>query len=272
MASADAGELLAYADVSDLFSLIEAQWPLFEPLLPPLTRWQGTVDELVVLRNRNAHCRRPHRDDVARLEQVLRNLESGARRFYVSYLYVKRVRRDSKDPLARAWIGGEHPTASRLLGHARLQYNIGFSLGYSVRPWASQPDASRIAGNDGVLWHARWIGGENDPRPVDLWREVSALPAIEPLLVHLLVDLGSVTATFSALEDPAAVADAIGQIFDQIVMTGTPLRLGPDEAAEDFMRRWRRSVDQLPRRVQVDSPLTLVDPMQPSAFSIFDAG
>lgn len=69
MASADAGELLAYIDISDLFRLIDDQWELFAPVLPPRERWAGTAHLLRDVRNRNAHCRRPHRDDTARLEQ-----------------------------------------------------------------------------------------------------------------------------------------------------------------------------------------------------------
>jgi hypothetical protein len=100
MASADAGELITYADLSDLFGLIEDRWELFERLLPPLRRWQGRSDELQELRNRNAHCRRPHQDDLARLEQNLRDLEDGAWRFYASYLET-RTPYKSRDPVAR---------------------------------------------------------------------------------------------------------------------------------------------------------------------------
>jgi len=271
MASADAGELLAYADVSDLFRLIEDQWELFSPLLPPRRRWEGTSDELRELRNRNAHCRRPHRDDLARIEQTLRDLEAGAWRFYSSYLDTRAVHK-SRDPVARAWLGRQHETAARLLDHAERQYDVRFRLGYSVRPWATAPDANAISGSEGVLWHARWVIGGRDLNVAELWTEVARCPPVCELLVHLLVDMGSVTATFAAVDDPANIADAIGDIFDDVLTTSRPsvLRV-PIESPEEWANRWTRGAEHLPRRVQVNSPLTLVDPLLPGAFSIFAA-
>ena len=67
MASADSNEIIAYVDVSILFDIIAEQWELFEPFLPARKRWEGLVDVLGSLRNRNAHCRRPHRDDLGRI-------------------------------------------------------------------------------------------------------------------------------------------------------------------------------------------------------------
>ena len=84
MATPDASNVLAYLDVADLFGLIasDEHWPLFEPSLLPRTRWDGAVEELRDLRNRNAHCRRPHADDLNKIEQTLRSvaLESLSKR------------------------------------------------------------------------------------------------------------------------------------------------------------------------------------------------
>jgi hypothetical protein len=270
MASADAGELLAYADVSDLFRLIEGQWELFAPLLPPKRRWEGTSDELQELRNRNAHCRRPHRDDLARIEQTLRDLEEGAWRFYSSYLDTRAMHK-SRDPVVRAWVGRNHETAVRLLDHADRQYDVRFRLGYSVRPWAAAPDENAISGSEGVLWHARWIVGGRDLNVAELWTEVARCAPVRELLVHLLVDMGSVTATFAAVDDPAKIADAIGDVFDDILTTSRPSTPHVPVEPEDWARLWTRGAEHLPRRVQVNSALTLVDPLEQGVFSIFGA-
>jgi hypothetical protein len=273
MASADAGELLAYADVSDLFDLIEDHWNLFEPLLPPRLRWQGTADELRDMRNRNAHCRRPHRDDLARLEQTLRNLEPGARRFYTSYTNDQWLSRDSHDRLARAWVDGKHDTARRLLQHAARQYDVHFRLGYSVRPWADAPDPDRVSGTAGVLWKPSWIlGGPHTVRPADLWRRLRDRHA-NLLLIHVVVDLSQVTAAMSALNEPDDVADEIGRLFDDVLMRGRTVSIeNADDIGEDYFRNWRRGVEELPRWMQADtSPLALVDPYNPDAFRFFSA-
>jgi hypothetical protein len=135
MASADADEPLAYADASVLFALVKNKWELFEPVLLPQVRWEGLVDELLSIRNRSAHCRRPHRDDLARLEQSLRNLEPGAREFYRSYTQAQRLRPDEEDPVVDAWLGKSHPSAQRLVEHGQEQYDVSFRLSISTRPW-----------------------------------------------------------------------------------------------------------------------------------------
>jgi hypothetical protein len=77
MASADSEERLAYSDAGALFRLIDEQCEVLEPLLPPRRTWAGTTEQLLHLRHRNAHCRRPHGDDLSRIEQALRDLEAG---------------------------------------------------------------------------------------------------------------------------------------------------------------------------------------------------
>lgn len=261
MASADAGELLAYADVSHLFELIEDQWELFEPLLPQKRRWQGSTDELRDLRNRNAHCRRPHRDDVARIEQFLRDLERGAQLFYVSYLDTRPLGR-SRDPVSRAWVHGRHATADRLLEHAKRQYDVRFRLGYSVRPWAAWPKEDRVTGSPGALWHAKWTLGPNEVRIADLWADMPA--SAERLLVHLLLDASSVTATFAAVDPADDIADSIGDLFDAILTTSRSRNFV-------FDAHWRAGADELPRRAQIDTPLTDIDPPNSRGISIFNA-
>jgi hypothetical protein len=268
MASADAGELLAYADVSDLFGLIADHWPIFEPMLPPQRRWQGRTDELRDLRNRNAHCRRPHRDDLGRILQTLRDLEDGAWRFYTSYLRSRRLAKgDSADPLAKAWADGQHETARRLLKHAEEQYETRFRLCYSVRPWANRPDKNAVSGSEGVLWHAHWTMGGRDLDLSELWRELERR-GVRQLLIHLLVDLGRVTATFAAVDAPAAVGDAIGVVFDELLHASSPYGA---TSLDDWEGRWTRGVEQLPRVVLANSPLTILDSDQAQC-SIFGAG
>lgn len=173
MASADADEPLAYADASVLFALIKSKWELFEPVLLPQVRWAGLVDELLSIRNRGAHCRRPHRDDLARLEQSLRNLEPGAQEFYRSYTQAQRLRPDEEDPVVDAWLGKSHPSAQRLVDHCQEQYDVSFRLSISTRPWGpSITEVQSITGTAGVFWHADWILGSEEIRPSGLWKEL----------------------------------------------------------------------------------------------------
>lgn len=268
MASADAGELLAYADVSDLFGLIEGQWELFEKVLLPLERWRGIVHLLRDVRNRNAHCRRPHRDDPARLQQTLRDLEAGARNFYSSYLRASSPPSGSSDPVARAWIGAKHPTARRLLKHAEEQYEVHFQLRYSVRPWASPPQPDAITGSSGVFWHAEWYISGCEVPVVQLWERLSQRQDVESRLVHLLHDGWTIVATFAALDPPDAISDAIGHVFDDLITISRPRSTAMDQP-EATANRWKAGADGLPRRVQVDTALAMLDYELP--FSVLGA-
>jgi hypothetical protein len=273
MASADEGDLLTYANISDLFSLIDDHWSLFEAYLPPRQRWVGRTDELRELRNRNAHCRRPHSDDVARVEQTLRDLERGAQAFYSAYANTRFIPEASDDPVAKAWIRGEHDTARRLLGHAANQYEVRFQLAFTVRPWAVIPDVDAIAGSEGAFWYAQWYLGPLEAEPTRLWRDLERLPSSADLIVHLIPDSSSVVATFSALEPPDRIADAIGNIFDLILMTSRPRMGGFDlDDIQSELDARRAEVARLPARVQMTTAFTLMDPHEPDAFTIFAAG
>lgn len=270
MASADANELLAYADARVLFELIDEQWELFESILPPKVRWDGAVDELLAIRNRSAHCRRPHRDDLLRLEQALRNLEPGAREFFRSYTDTTHLHPKGKDPLVRDWVGRRHPDADRLVEHCRDQYEVRFWLEHSVRPWAKAPEENAISGTRGVLWHAHWLPGPQEVRPAALWKELSE--EVRALLVHMLFDGSSVTATFAAVDEEKRIAAAIGHVFDHLVMCSEPMELGTGKRSlEDRRARWLEGAEELAPKAQVETALARFDPYNPDLFSVFSA-
>jgi hypothetical protein len=147
MATPDAANTLAYLGSGYLFDLIESKkhWSLFQPSLPPRKRWQGMADGLKQLRNRNAHCRRPHADDLVRLEQTLRDFEPGLWRALESYNADFEPRPKLDDPVVAAWVRREHIDAVCLVNHARAQYDVDFSLTYSRRP----PSASSTRSGSG---------------------------------------------------------------------------------------------------------------------------
>jgi hypothetical protein len=269
MASPDADELLAYADVSDLFNLIEDHWDLFEAFLPPRTRWLGTAEELLALRHRSAHCRRPHPDDLGRLEQALRDFESGARHFYSSYLRTTGVFKKNSDPVVSAWVGSEHEDAQRLIAHAQSQYEVEFRLGWSKLASAGWVTDDAISGAPGYIWHATWFLRRDELRPVDLWEDLTNAVRSSP--IHIIQSSSMhVVATFAAVDDPTEVADAIGSVFDAILTRSRDF--GEPADSEEWSQRWREGADSLPQIVQVgDAVLALFDEYQPDSFSLFAA-
>jgi hypothetical protein len=262
MASPDAENLLAYIDLSELLELIDSDehWRLFEDALLPRVRWRGFADELKELRHRSAHCRRPHGDDLARLELMLGNLESGARRALRTYGATEWPSEYPDDPVARSWIEREHPAARRLLDHAERNYETDFRLYYSVRPWCeSQPP--KLSRKPGVIYHAEFVMRDGRTLSSDgFWHDGYLTRDDYELIVHVArTDPWDIAVTFAAVDDPGAIADCIGRCFDSVLTESNPY---PDE---NILRTWMDDRDELDFRFQVRTPIALARERTPFA-------
>jgi Swt1-like HEPN len=266
MASADAGDALSYLDVSRLFDLIARRWELFEPVLIPRVRWDGLMDEMRQVRHRVAHCRRPHSDDIHRLELALRSLEHGACRFYGTYTTTHRPTKLGRDPIVRGWMAGKHPDAERLLDHARRQYDVRMTLSWSKRPWADRK-AGKVTGELGLLWQVDWFLGGHELLPGEWWQRLSG--SVRELIVHALASGPyGLTVTFAAVDDPKVVGDAIGACFDALLETSQRSRMD-DPGESDAFTKWVRLGTRMPPRLQLGSTLSLFDAAAP--WTIFGA-
>jgi hypothetical protein len=268
MSSPDSANPLAYLDAGELFTLIGSDdvWPLVEYALLKRRRWDGLVDELRSIRNRTAHLRRPHRDDLARIEQGLRNLEPGARKALESFNRRLWLPDNPADELAKAWVDGEHADARRLLRHAEQSYDTVLQITYSVRPWASDRLPAPISGQPGTLIHAGWFmrdGAGLQPR--DFWGD-EQLDATRTRDLIVLVEHASdaeISVSFSGADNSEAIANAIGTCFDLV------LRHRKRVPTAGWRKRWLLDSVGLDARVQVNSALLVATEDQP--FSVFGA-
>jgi hypothetical protein len=268
MATADSQARLAYADVGGLMAIIERHWKLFRASLMAKAIWSGRVLELRHIRNRIGHCRRPHSDDLARVEQTLRDLETGAFAALSAYNNRSRYIEDRNDELVEAWVRRQHEVAIRLIDHAERQYETSFELTCSRRPWSGPMSPTEaISGTPGYLWHARWAFRGN--RWLDLWDFWNADFSIahrDAILLVCASGPSDIEVSFSALEDPKTIADAIGSCFDAILMR---LRYGSSGFQADY-RSWRKQYADLDPRVQAGGPWAIVD-TSTVPISIFEA-
>ena len=271
MASADADDLLSYADTSVHKELIEKHWELFSAILPPRKRWEGTVETLLAIRHRIAHCRRLHEDDIQRLTQALRDFEAGARIFYGTYTDTRRFHASDRDPVAKAWVKRRHKAAARLIEHCEQNYETRFSLSHSLRPWAKPPENDGVVnGHPGGIWYAQWLTGGRELNPELLWQRLR--PKTQGLILHLLIEPGGVAATFPSLEPANEVADAIADLFEMLIVTSRVYRPESDfTSTGDKGIQMRKSVAKLPPKVQYQGVLSLFDSANPDNFPIFSA-
>ena len=266
MATPDAQALLAYTDAAGLFEIIDANWPIFEDALLERAVWAGRTVELRNIRNRIGHCRRPHADDLSRIEQTLRDLEGGAFRAASSFNRQWRVPEQWNDPLVETWVKGHHKTAQRLIEHAERQYETSFDLYCSTRPWVTSTHPTPpLSGTRGYIWHARWhMRGRGlnlrrfwEDDALDAWRET--------ILLICATTPRSIEISFPALEDPGAVAAAIGTAFDLILYH----QMWGDSPLEDY-KGWGEINADLDPRVRTYSAWSIVeDSIRP--ISIFGA-
>lgn len=255
MAGPDSDNPLAYLDYSQLLELIERFWDQIGYALFEKASWQGRQVELKRIRHRIGHMRRPHADDLGRLEQVLRDLEGGT--FKALSTYNDRRAPDGaaySDAVTRGWIEGEHEDARRLVAHAHRQYETRVRVSSSARDWAQQRPAS-IAGTPGHLWHVDFFKrGQGIDVPA-LWRDVEGSEAGR-LLVHFEAHNGHhVGLTFSAVDGDTEIADAIGSAFDYVL---TNLAYG---AEVDHGVAWARQMRDMDYRIVSGEGWTIVDEM-----------
>jgi hypothetical protein len=78
---------LLYLTLNDLWELIRDNdnWELFEHYFPPKDNVIARINEIMAIRNRVAHSREPHTNDIARMELFLHDLEPGLRKFCIRY-------------------------------------------------------------------------------------------------------------------------------------------------------------------------------------------
>lgn len=264
MRTPDAQDQLAYLDAGPLLQLTLDQWRLFHLYLPAQKIWAGRIEELKAIRNRIGHCRRPHGDDLDRLEQTLRDLEGGA--FLATSSFNDGSLADKKwtDGLIRDWVRKEHSSAS-LINHAERQYDTSFRLSISRRPCADsiRGGEEHLGGRPGYIWHACWYfrGG----RFFDLsrfWRDLESCK--ESIMLVCADTPSSLEVTFSAMEDQKRVSDVIGRCFDAALTN-----LGRHDGEDDYAA-WARSYSNIDPRVHAGTPWASIVPSM-EGISIFGA-
>jgi hypothetical protein len=264
METPDSQNLLAYTDASTLFKITVDRWELFKHALLSKNVWAGRIEELIAIRNRISHCRRPLLDDLVRLEQTLRDLNGGAFQATSAFNNQSRAEEIWTDVLVDGWVRNQHEDAVRLVEHARRQYDTTFELRYSRRPWAIAPVGGQtISGVSGYIWHAFWyFRGGSGFDLIRFWSDIK--PYAEHIFLVCADSPSSLSVSFSAMDDPAIVADAIGHCFDSAISS-----IGRD-FDRDTLQTWQSRYADLDPRVHLATPWAMVDESM-RGVSIFSA-
>ncbi|HTW84490.1 MAG TPA: hypothetical protein VMD91_10510 [Candidatus Sulfotelmatobacter sp.] len=186
------------------------------------------------MRRRIAHCRTPHQDDLARVEQTLRDLEDGARACLQAYTSWEWITPESDAELGAFSPGG------RLYGrleHARDQYETTIRLHRTTRPWSTES-------SPGTLYHAHFHCSRRPPDPVHVWNYLGGSDEL-PDLVHLnFYAFNNVEAVFT-LSSPDAAVQLIDSVLEAVLVSERPR---PDAWYDD----WAQAAQSLDYRIHAD--------------------
>ena len=212
-------------------------------------------------------CRRPHIDDVERIEQLLRDLEPAANRAIRSYLRWREPRPDLPDSVVEDWIGLRHPVARRLVEHGGRNKGIDFTLYAAHLPWTEQRAA--ITETPGQFWVMHVSLDVADRRHIyidDYWSHPT-VQALLPMAGHIIQSgPGLLAVTLPAVGDPTAISDAIGGFFEAVFYTATVGSGG------GVRHPWRRGTPELDPRVDADGLLAVIGSLNDDdPISIFSA-
>ena len=267
MASPDSEDYLSQLTTGELLHIIDDSYELFEPsLFRNREKWQPRAREANAIRRRVAHCRRPHSDDLARLEQLLRDLEPGARRAVNAYNDTRAPDENLNDQVVRDWIKLERSDAKRLVPHGWDNKGIGFRLEYSIRPWARWPrSGARISGRAGAIWYMS-VSLRERYLPIEEYWMDDYVQRVADQVIHILsFDPYQLRVTIPAKNPAAKVSDAIRWLFEAVFSASLSGRA--DRKTFEAHRRWAARLDP---RVLVDHMLVTVDSTAPP-LRLFDA-
>ncbi|HEX2875936.1 MAG TPA: Swt1 family HEPN domain-containing protein [Polyangiaceae bacterium] len=254
---------LSYAQLSQVRRIITDNWSMFESYLPPQNVWEAKLDEVAQIRHRVAHFRTTHADDLARVVQLLRDIDAGMWRFCTSYNDPNPVLPPDKDPVVAAFQGLECFPWTEVgsdrwarVGHADPEQRVLLQTEVLSMPWASWQ--LPIAGREGFLYSVLiYARGHHNH---DFKRLLENTRRLHNHVVHVCLggDQKSFRLAIPAVLGTDAVSKIITAFYDAAMNT---LRPGLDMLADD---RVQQLADTQPEYVLGPShPMTFLTPEMP---------
>ncbi|MBK3745438.1 hypothetical protein G3A39_40450 [Paraburkholderia aspalathi] len=256
---------LSYSQLSKLISLIDAHWDCFEIYLPPKPIWTAKLQEIAQVRHRVAHFRVGHADDLARLQQFLRDIDMGFWRFCTSYNDANPVLPQSIDPVTAhflpldplPWVEFEEKKWAQI-GVRDKSLPVGLRVRVQRRPWAREPLKSGTAGH----LYDFYMFAQNG-RGFEMMRLLDRTQPLHKHLVHLCLDsdVASIRFTIPSLLGCNAIIAIVEAFHDAAINAVWPGRdtLDP-EGMKAIAATWPEYV------LGPDNPLTFLGPEMDCSF------
>lgn len=227
---------LSYGSFSQLCEKYIDNWDLFSEYLPPKDIWEARIKELKQIRNRVAHFRSGHEDDLHRVIQFMRDIDHGFWRFCTSFNGPFPVLPPQNDPITEAFAKYEqkpytmvgttvegHETWARV-GVTDESASIDVQLQVLRRLWKEPQDKEILVGKAGYLYNLQIYALRGRAIAFDKFLDYSK--TYHKHLVYICLDaLGSsIRITLPSVLGEEAIIKIVYDVIEHIQWSLTPHR------------------------------------------------
>lgn len=258
---------LSFQTFNELLKVIENNWNLFSYYLPPKHIWVVKVEEIILIRNRCAHFRRGHSDDLSRLTQLLRDIDNGFWHFCTQYNDTKPILPPESDPVSSEFLeydpfsfkAVEEKTWARI---GTVDPNLPFivTVGYLKRHWAT--DVASISGEAGYIYDVSF--SVRNRKQIDIEKFLQQSNKYQNEIIHFCLDsfATSIRFTIPAVVGSERVIEIISNLITILQSSLTLLRDTnlKDAVVQKIADKWPENV------VGPKNPLTFLSPDMPCSF------
>ncbi len=258
---------LSYMTFGELWEIISGNWSLFEIYFPPKHLIEARITtELMQIRHRVAHCRTPHKDDLARVEQFAKDLDQSFWRFTTSYNEEHPIIPADSDPVSVAFIDDDqYPWCNvgdnqwTRLGRKDLHARYTINVAWTIRPWVNKSLKAPIAPNPGVLYDVNLQA--LDGASLDYEQILSQTGSFHDRCIHIVLDscAHSLRLTFSSLQPTDDIIKAV-EVFRDVVYRARRPATVDTSIANQIAARWPEYV------IGPSNPLCYLCPDMPCRF------
>ncbi|MCJ7631351.1 Swt1 family HEPN domain-containing protein [Candidatus Bathyarchaeota archaeon] len=260
-------EAVSYIYFSELMKLISENWKLFSAYLLPENIWNAKIEELSQIRNRIAHFRKGHSDDLQRVKQLLRDIDKGFWLFCTSYNDTNPVLPQNEDAVTSEFIELDPFPYTQLeegkwgrVGSAPPEMKFMVTIEIVKRLWADP--APHVDGSQGYLYDA-CISARHQ-RSFDYRRLLEDTRVVHPHLVYLCLDkfVVSVRITIPAVLGSKRVIELIKKVIKVAEYTINPYQrlVESDDSVQRLADEWPEFI------LGPENPLTYLGPDMPCVF------
>lgn len=258
---------LSFTTFAELVKLIQNNWDLFAEYLPPKHIWGVKLDEIIHIRNRVAHFRNGHIDDIERLLQLMRDVDNGFWKFCTDYNDLQPILPPERDIVAQKYVDLDpfsfkevSPNQWAKIGSAPRDLKYIVSINSIRRRWAQKSIV--ISGMPGYIYdvsiHVR------DNRQFDYLRFLTAASKFKAEIIHICLDTFAKTirVTIPAIiggEKVCEIIDSLIDITENSMMLNYPIN-SDDQTVQKLSEEWPEYI------LGPKNPLTFLGSDMPCSF------